>query len=130
MFVRRKSPPSSEPITLDEAKLFCRVTSDAENSLFEDLWIPAAREAAEIDTERALAQGTFIQVLDSFPYYTDTIQSQLAYPPSYYSLPRYSTTLWNYSQMIKIMRSPLISIDIFNYVDTSGTLRSLHEGDD
>lgn len=88
-------------------------------------FIQAAREYGEIYTWRALAQRPFVQVLDSFPYFTDTIQSQLAYPPSYYSLPRYSTTLWNYSQMIKLGYSPVISVESMTYVDANGLLQTL-----
>jgi hypothetical protein len=69
-------------------------------------------------------------VLDSHPYYTDTIQSQLAYPPSYYSLPRYSTTLWNYSQMIKVPYPPLKSVDSMVYVGADGNPVTLHQDTD
>jgi hypothetical protein len=43
----------------------------------------------------------------------------MAYPPSYYALPRYSTTLWNYSQMIKLLRPPLVSVDRISYLAAS-----------
>jgi hypothetical protein len=89
------------------------------------MFISAAREAGEILTARSLSKRQFVLVLDSMPYYTDTIQSQLAYPPSYYSLPRYSTTLWNYSQMIKLPYSPAISIDQFQYIDNFGNPQQL-----
>src|SRR6266568_3277186 len=45
--------------------------------------------------------------------------SQMAYPPSYYALPRYSTTLWNYSQMIKLFAAPLVSVDRITYLSNA-----------
>jgi hypothetical protein len=94
------------------------------------MFISAARECGEILTARSLSKRQFKLVLDSMPYYTDTIQSQLAYPPSYYSLPRYSTTLWNYSQMIKLPFSPAISVDLMQYIDNTGTPQQLVQGVD
>jgi hypothetical protein len=99
---------------------------EAEDLIIEG-FIQAAREQGELLSCRALAQHKWAQVLDSFPYYTDTIQSQLSYPPSYYSLPRYSTTLWNYSQMIKLTYSPVISVDAITYVGTDGQPHILHQ---
>jgi hypothetical protein len=127
-YTRQTALPVAEVVSLAQARNFLRLPPSFTQD--DDLitgFIQAAREEGEIRTGRALSQRTFAQVLDSFPYFTDTIQSQLAYPPSYYSLPRYSTTLWNYSQMIKLDFSPLISIQSFNYIDTNGDLQSLAE---
>jgi hypothetical protein len=102
--------------------------------LTTDLSLPglivAAREQVENFTGRSCASRTFEQALDSFPYFVDTIQSQLAYPPSYYSLPRYSTTLWNYSQLIVLGRSPLVSVDRITYIGTDGLPHDLFPGID
>lgn len=114
---------------LTDAKGFLRVSVTDDDALITGL-IQAAREVAEVYTGRALAQRTFVQVLDSHPYYTDTIQSQLAYPPSYYSLPRYSTTLWNYSQMIKLPFSPVLSVQSMIYIDANGNAQTLHQDTD
>ena len=109
-----ETPPSVEPVTLDAAKLFLRVEIDADDSLISSL-IVAARELCEAFTARSFCIKGYRQSLDSFPYFTDSMQSQLAYPPAYYSLPRYSTTLWNYSQMIKLFVSPLVAVDRITY---------------
>jgi len=101
--------PTAEPITLQMAKDFCRVSITDDDALFTVL-IQSAREACETFTNRSFCYKGFRQGLDSFPYFVDTVMSQMAYPPSYYSLPRYSTTLWNYSQMIKLFRPPLVSV--------------------
>jgi hypothetical protein len=124
-YCRQSTLPVTEPVSLAQAKLFMRLPTGftAEDALITG-FIQAAREKGEI-YGRVLAQRPYVQVLDSFPFYTDTIQSQLAYPPSYYSLPRYSTTLWNYSQMIKLGASPVISVQGIRYVGTDGNAVTL-----
>lgn len=123
--------PAVEPVSLDFVKTRLRLPSSFSS---QDTVLAALITGARLDAERIsglmLAQRRFSQVLDSFPYYTDTVQSQLAYPPSYYSLPRYSTTLWNYSQMIKLARAPLISVDSFTYVGADGLTHELNAGVD
>lgn len=127
-YCKQLALPTTEPVSLAEAKTFCKVEASItdDDALITGL-IQAAREYAEKWTGRALAQRQFVLVMDSHPYYTDTIQSQLAYPPSYYSLPRYSTTLWNYSQMIKLPKSPLKSVDSMRYIDASGNAQTLYQ---
>jgi hypothetical protein len=128
-YCRQITQPTSEPVALYEAQQFCKVATTADNWLLTTL-ITAARQHAETITGRALAQRQFILVLDSHPYYTDTIQSQQAYPASYYSLPKYSTTLWNYSQMIKLPNPPLKSVDSMRYIGTDGNAVTLHQDTD
>lgn len=119
-------PAAVDPVSLDEAKNFLRVDDiDDDDALITSL-ISAATVQCETFCNRSFVNKGFIQSLDSFPYFTDTMLSQLAYPPSYYALPRYSTTLWNYSQMIKIMRPPLQSVDRITYCDSgSGAFQDL-----
>lgn len=50
-------PPATEPVSLDEARAFCRVDSDHEDVLLTAL-ITAAREQVEVMTGRALADQT------------------------------------------------------------------------
>lgn len=118
--------PANEPVALADVKNYLRVDPGfTDDDTLIGTLISAAREHGERITGKALAQRTFRQVLDSFPYYTDTIQSQLSYPPSYYSLPRYSTTLWNYSQMIKLFYPPVISVQQIRFVDSAGASETL-----
>jgi hypothetical protein len=123
--------PAVEPVTLAAAKNYLRVdvgfTQD--DGLIGTL-ISSAREHIERVTGRCIARRTMRQVLDSMPYYTDTIQSQLAYPPNYYSLPRYSTTLWNYSEMIKLFYPPVVSVQQIRFVDADGTADTLDQDTD
>ena len=107
--------PTAEPITLAQAKNFLRVSITDDDELISAL-ITAAREACETFTARSFCYKGYRQGLDSFPYFVDTVMSQQAYPPSYYSLPRYSTTLWNYSQMIKLLSPPLVSVERITFL--------------
>lgn len=130
-YCRQTSLPAAEPVGIAVARQFLRLPSSfSDDDGIIMGFIQAAREEGEKLSGRALAQRTFTMVLDSHPYYTDTIQSQLAYPPSYYSLPRYSTTLWNYSQMIKLLYSPLVSIQRMVYIGQDGNSHSFYQDTD
>jgi hypothetical protein len=127
-YSRQSALPVTEPVSLTQAKLFLGLpTGTGPQDALITGFIQAAREYGETMTSRSLAQRPYVQVLDSFPFYADTIQSQLAFPPSYYSLPRYSTTLWNYSQMIKLSPSPVISVQSINYIGTDGNEYTLNQ---
>ena len=130
-YIQQIGLPVAEPVSLAQMKTHLRLASSytAEDSNILG-FIQGAREEAEAASGLCLAQRQFEQVLDSFPYFTDTIQSQLAYPPSFYSLPRYSTTLWNYSQMIKLQQAPAVSVDLLTYVGTDGNEHTLVSGSD
>jgi hypothetical protein len=127
-YVVQTALPSAEPVTLAYMKQWLRIDSGytADDTIIADA-IQAAREHAERITGKGLAQRTFRQVLDSMPYYTDTIQSQQAYPASFYSLPRYASTLWNYSQMIKLAYPPCVSVAKIRYIDGSGAAQTLNQ---
>jgi len=56
-----------EPVSLDEAKLQCRVTNSAEDDRFETILIPSARLWAEEFTGRNLTLERETVSLDSFP---------------------------------------------------------------
>lgn len=117
-FIVEEVAPAVEPIILAQAKNYLRVPlSITDDDFLISGYVQAAREEVERITGRSLINKAYRQSLDSFPYFTDSAISQMAYPPAYYSMPRYSTTLWNYSQMIKLLRSPLQSITSLSYTD-------------
>lgn len=89
------TPPADEPITLAEAKLHCRIDSDAEDVLLMTL-IRSARMRAERCTGRAIPAQTFKQTFNSFPDW-------------YFSL----------------ARPPLISVTSIVYTSTAGVLTTL-----
>jgi len=111
----RANPQFCEPVSLARAKAHLRVIDTSQDDLIGVL-ISAAREYAETFTARSFINKGFIQMLDCFPYYTDSAMSQQAYPPNYYSLPRYASNMWNYSQMIKLFQNPLASVDHILYM--------------
>lgn len=57
MNIRIITPPTEEPITLDEAKQHCRVSDDSDDSYITAL-ITAAREYVETQTRRAIITQT------------------------------------------------------------------------
>lgn len=111
-----ETPPASTPVTLTRMKNYLRLDNTDDDDLVGNILLPAATRLCETFTRRCFCFTDFVQGLDSFPYYTDTVMSQSAYPPSYYALPMYSTTLWNYSQMIKLLRPPLVSVNRISYL--------------
>jgi hypothetical protein len=126
-YIVEEIAPLAEPLLVD-VKNWLKVPAGvtADDSLVAEL-IQSAREYVEGFTGRSLINKGYRQSLDAFPYFVDTVMSQMAYPPSYYSLPRYSTTLWNYSQMIKLLRAPLQSITKITFSDsTTGNIDALY----
>ena len=57
--------PTTEPVSLTEAKLHLRVTSTADDTLITSI-IKVARQHCEAITNRALASATFELVIDDF----------------------------------------------------------------
>lgn len=96
MSLRVLTPPEYEPVTLDQAKLWCRVDDDdsAQDATLL-LLIQAMRDYAENLTGRAFAPRSYELRLDAFP-----ARIHLPYPP-------------------------LRSIDYLRYVDGGGSLQSL-----
>lgn len=124
-----QTAPVAEPVTLAQAKNHLRVSIDDDDDYISEL-ITAAREAVENFCSRSFAIKSYLQTLDSFPYYTDTVFSQNALPPSYSSLPTYSSTAWNYSQMIKLFAPPAIAVQGIDYTDASGANKTLSQDTD
>lgn len=117
MYIVEETAPLAEPLLLADVKNFLKVNVSNDDTFIQDL-IQSAREEVEGYTGRSIVNKGYRQSHDSFPYFVDSMMSQMAYPPSYYSLPRYSTTLWNYSQMIKLLRSPLQAVTSISYANS------------
>ncbi len=66
MTIRQLTPPESEPVTLEQAKGFVRVDTDADDALLS-LLITAARQEAEAITGRVLGESTWAVSLPSLP---------------------------------------------------------------
>lgn len=102
MTFKRITPPTTEPITLEEARLHLRVTPDDDSPpthpddvLIMSL-VSAAREYCEEYVRRALAQQTVEVVLDDFP-----------------------------DNEIQLPFSPIASITSITYIDTDGNQQTL-----
>lgn len=127
-YIQEEIAPIAEPLALADVKNYLKVpVGVTADDTFISECIQAAREEVEGYTGRSMVNKGYVQALDAFPYFIDTVMSQMAYPPSYYSLPRYSTTLWNYSQMIKLLRAPLRDVSRIEYVGSqTGTTAYLY----
>lgn len=66
MEVRIKTDLSTEPVSSAEAKLWCKVTGTAEDSIFAIL-VPAARKALEKYTASSFGQKTIYATWDEMP---------------------------------------------------------------
>ena len=64
--------PTTEPVTLAEAKLHLKVDTDEDDALISTL-VTASRETAEVFTGRSLATQVLEYILDGFPIEADTI---------------------------------------------------------
>jgi len=100
------TPPAAEPVSLAEAKLHLRVDFDEDDALIQAL-ISAARQAAEMLTQRQLVTARWRMVLDSFP------GSGLMGVPAgqTFTLPGHA---------ILIPKSPLQSVVEIRYLDMAG----------
>lgn len=87
--------PPVEPVTLAEARLQCRVTDTAEDSLLAS-YITAAREYCQHYTQRAIGSQTLEIALDGFP-----------------------------DGAIELPMSPATAITSIKYIDTNGVEQTL-----
>lgn len=69
--------PAEEPVSLAEAKLHLRLTTDDEDLLLQAL-LQAARERVEMHTNRALVTSTWEEMRESWPW---TDRFELPRPP-------------------------------------------------
>jgi uncharacterized phiE125 gp8 family phage protein len=92
--IRELTAPTYEPVTLDEAKLWCRIEDDDDSQdAMLLLLIYAARERAEAITARAFARRTFELSMDAFP---------------------------EGSEPIEIQKSPIVSVESVTYATADG----------
>jgi len=101
----QKTPPATEPVTLAEAKLHCRVDISDDDAWFTTA-IAAARLACETECKRAFVTQTWTLYLDRFPVVTG-------------SRPLRS---------IRMPLPPLVSVTTIKYIDGNGTQQTLAAG--
>ena len=123
-----KTQPASEPVTLAEAK--AHLSIDSSNTAWDSVitdFIKAAREQAEIFTNRCLLPQTLTMILDYFPFSAGN-DSQ------YFGRDRAPSDARSFERLviqlggagpIEIPRAPLISVDSITYTDTTGATQTL-----
>lgn len=116
-YVKQTSLASSEPVSLQEAKVFCRVTNTEEDSQLQGL-ITAARVHAENVTGRCLAQRTWVLVLDRFNRHSSHEGFWLGDDALFFH--RHQLR-----HEIKLPYAPLKSVESIRYVAADGTAVTL-----
>jgi uncharacterized phiE125 gp8 family phage protein len=112
MALRVVTPPVIRPVSLAEAKAFCRVTHDLDDAMI-DAMIAAAVAACEQITGRALVEQTLELVLDEFPRL------------SIMEMNRGESSLWD---RIVLPAPPLLVVESIQYVDVEGAEQAMVSG--
>jgi hypothetical protein len=115
-----KTAPTGEPITLEEANSWDRVTNAREADLTDAL-ITAARESVESFTRRQLNTAVWEAVYDTFP----TPWGDPGRAPKYGG--SFTTERWG---MFELPKNPVQSVDEIKYIDCEGTEQILVAGTD
>lgn len=102
------TPPSTEPVTLDEAKAHLRIEVAADDSLITDM-IKAARELVEKETNLALITQTWGLYMDSWGTQNQSYAGYIE-TEHWSGLSGYSATPYK-QKGIELPKSPIISID-------------------
>lgn len=124
MFSVIETPPVSEPIVLADMKKHLRVDDDFQDddALITE-YMQAARELVEGATGRSMVSKGYRQTHDAFQYFIDNLNSRSAYPPQYWSgSSQWATTMWNYSQMMKLLYCPVEVVDRITYISSADGL--------
>lgn len=98
MAIKLITAPTADPVTVADVRAHCRIDETAEDSLIA-IYIAAARQLCEETIGRVLMPQTWEQTLDAFPT----------------------------GQDIKLLRTPVASIESIVYVDANGTEQTLSE---
>ena len=105
------TPPASEPVSLEEAKLHLRVDFDDDDALIQML-ISSARQAAETITNRQFMTARWKLVMDSFP--GPSLMGVPAGQP--FTLPGHA---------ILIHKSPVQNVVAINYLDMNSVQQTM-----
>jgi uncharacterized phiE125 gp8 family phage protein len=124
----RTVDPTSEPVTVAEAKLHCRQDNDADDAIFTSL-ITAARIYAEKRTNRAFIEQTWRMSLDKFPGYQPwNLGSPFAPSLGRSMASEYVCGKWIQPPLL-LPLPRLISVASVQYYDASGELQTLDTAD-
>lgn len=118
--------PTVEPVQLDEAKLWARIDTTADDQLVTGL-IRGARHYAENFTRRQFCIATWKMAMDSF--YTGPVSGayddlRLSQPQAIGATP-FGSPGYRWLTAIRIPLPPLQSVTSLTYVDTDGVTQTL-----
>lgn len=120
--LQQTTPPSIEPITVEEAKAQMRVTISDDDSYIGSL-IKAARAKLENETGRVFVSQKWLMVMDSFPG-TDSSPFPYDQWPSYQIPPYFTLPIipdLKDPRAIILPIGPVTAIDSIKTVDANGT---------
>lgn len=109
------TPPAVEPISLTDAKLYCKQDDDTDDDLIAQL-LTAARARAELRQGLAYLTQTWDLFLDCFPYQTPV------YPQAPYDV-FYGAPIW--TAPIDLPLYPLQSITYIKYTKADDSVTTL-----
>lgn len=123
------SAPAEEPVSLEEARGFCRVDSDFydDDALISSL-IVAARQDAEKITWRALVTQSWRMVVDRFPSPQRGFGNVGWYGPDWGTVPGpilMASPEGRTGFEFFLPKPPLVSVTSITYVDTNGATQTL-----
>lgn len=121
------TPPSTEPISLTDAKAHLRVDIDDDNALILGL-ISSVRQQAEQICRRAFISQQWVVTLDKFPAPAMNVGSANWYSPQWGNSPSPLTVLLPDNRTgyeIFLSYPPLISVDSIKYIDQEGVQQTL-----
>ena len=114
MALQLKTPPTSEPVTLSEAKSYLRIT-DTEDDAFVNALITAVRQRFESWAARSLISQTWTLWLDGF----SRRSKKNAPGEGYFELP--VAHFDKVERLLEIPRPPLQSVGLLQTYDTANT---------
>lgn len=119
------SPPTVEPVTVAEAKLFARIDTTADDAIVNEL-IGAARKRCEEWRGRAFLTQTWQLFLDTFPHLDQGIFRDPAFTPigaQYRS--GYASSYGWHQPPILLPRAPVLSVTSVVYTPFGGVPTTL-----
>ncbi len=121
------TPPSGEPVTLDEAKLWCRIDIPDDDAVVRSL-IASARQYVEATYNRTLVSTGWRSSIDRFPRYSSSAVWQYnsdAIWQQRLPVTQLSGQWYPDRAAIRVTRPPLQAVTSITYVDGSGVTQTV-----
>jgi hypothetical protein len=121
-----QTPPSAEPVTLAEAKLFCRIDIPDDDALVGGL-VRAARQYVENAYNRQLVSAAWMATVDRFPRYSSSAVWQYQSDAIWQQrlpITQLSGQWYPDRASIRLTRPPLQAVTGITYIDSVTQLRT------